>query len=118
MSESEQVTVIATQLKTKGDKARAIAKMGQEMLKRGFTHTQSSNTAEHELNHALADAGEGEVSLKQRGELTIPTYSSVGQRTDEEKIKIALAPKDPSPADLEIVADASKPKRKKFLGIF
>ena len=118
MAEGEQVTVIASGLKTKGDKARAIADMGQEMLQRGFTHTQSSNTAEHEIKHALADSGEGEVSLKQRGGLTIPTYSSVGNRTNEEKIRIALAPKNPSPTDLEAVADASKPKKKKFLGLF
>ena len=38
MSEAE-TTIIETNLVTKADKARAIAKMGQEMLKRGFTHT-------------------------------------------------------------------------------
>ena len=41
MSENGE-TVIGTNLVNKGDKARAIADMGQEMLKRGFTHTQSS----------------------------------------------------------------------------
>lgn len=114
MSESE--TIIETNLVSKGDKARAIAKMGQEMLKIGFTHTQSSNTAEHELKHAMADSGTGEVSLKQRGNLTVPTYSSLGKRTAEEKIKIALAPKDPSPTDLAVVKESKK--RKKIFGIF
>lgn len=80
------------------------------------SHTQSSNTAEHELKHAMADSGTGEVSLKQRGKLTVPTYSSIGQRTAEEKIKIALAPKDPSPTDLGIVEENKKIK--KIFGIF
>ena len=114
MAESE-TTVIATNLVNKGDKARAIADMGQTMLKKGFTHTQSANTAEHELEHALADSGTGEVSLRQSGKLTVPTYSSIGSRTSEQKVKIALAPKDPSPTDLEIAESA---KKKKFLGIF
>lgn len=33
--------VIATNLQTKGDKARAVAQMGQVMLKKGFTHTHT-----------------------------------------------------------------------------
>ena len=64
----------------------------------------------------MADPGIGEVSLKQRGELTVPTYSSLGQRTEEEKIKIALAPKNPSLTDLGIVEQNTK--RKKIFGIF
>jgi hypothetical protein len=117
MSESE---VVATNLKTKGDKARAVARVGQEMLSKGFTRTQASGIAEHEIKHALADTGEGEFSLKRSGELTVPTYSSLGDRTDQEKIKIALAPKDPSPTDIKIATEAqtSLKKRKKIFGLF
>jgi len=112
MSEDE-VHIIDTDLKTKGDKARAIAKMGQQMLNEGFTHTQASDVATHEIKHALEDPREGQVSLKKRGRLTIPTYSSLGYRTPEEKEKIALAPDNPSPRDLKIAEEAKKIKESK-----
>lgn len=67
----------------------------------------------------MADSGQGEVSLRKRGNLTVPTYSSIGERSAEEKIKIALAPKNPSQTDLNIVEEAKKQKpRKKLFGIF
>lgn len=86
------------------------------LKKVSHTHTQFSRATTHELKHALADQGTGEISLQKQGKLTIPTYSALGTRTAEEKTEIATAPEDTSPHDFKI-AEESKPKKKLF-GLF
>ncbi len=111
MDEEERV------VSTNADKAREAAKLGQELKRRGFTHTQSAEAAHHELRHGLADkGGDGSFSLRQDGNLTVPTYSAHGERTAEQKKKIALAPgKRASKTDLLIAAEADEEIKMSFL---
>lgn len=51
---------VASNIKTKGDAARAAAKLGQRAVERGLSPQNAAELAAHELSHALEDTSRRE----------------------------------------------------------
>lgn len=95
--DEESYLVVDKKLKTKGDKARAAAHIGRLAKSRGVSHEEAARSAHHELKHALADEGEGQMGLvtKRRGKAVSGAfYATEGERTHGQRLKIQIAPGD------------------------
>lgn len=95
--EDEGFLVVDKGLKTKGDKARAAAHIGRMARDRGVSHDEASRSAVHELKHALADEGEGQMGLvtKRKGRAVSGAfYATEGERSHGQRLKIQIAPGD------------------------
>ncbi len=95
IEEDEYLLTTDKSLKTKGDKARAAAHVGRLSKARGVPHEEAARGAHHELKHALADDGEGEMGLVTRGKAVAGAfYEPKGERTHRQRLKIQVAPGD------------------------
>lgn len=95
--DEEQYLTTDKKLVTKGDKARAAAHIGRLARSRGVSHEEAARSAHHELKHALADKGEGQMGLvtKHRGRAVSGAfYATEGERSHAERLKIQIAPGD------------------------
>ncbi len=104
---SETHLTIAKGLKTKGDKARAAAQIGQFAKTHGVPHEEAARGAAHELKHALADPEEGEMGavMKKRHIVAGAFYEPKGERSHKQLLKIELAPgRDMSGSDVKHAA--------------
>lgn len=86
------------ELRTKAEKARAVAKAGRYAEENGWTHEEAAGGAAHEIRHAMADPKPAIVGVEpNEGRMY---YEAIGNRTPEEMRAISLAPgKDMSIVD-------------------
>lgn len=108
-------------LQSKADKARAAAKIGQQLKGMGVPHDKAAEAAHHELQHGLADQGNGIMGIDvnvSEGK-AVPYYQAVGGRTAEEEIKYTEAPTTLSASDKrridELRSEIKKTTKKKGL---
>ena len=95
IEDDEYFLTVDKNLKTKGDKARAAAHVGRLSKARGVSHEEAARGAHHELKHALADDGEGQMGLVTRGRAVAGAfYETKGERTHKQRLKIQIAPGD------------------------
>ncbi len=111
---SEIEIIVASDIKTKGDAARGAASLGQELVNKwGIDKSQASEVAAHEYLHARADRPHLgilgiviDMTFRCVGSVF---YRSVGTRSAEQVIKVALAVGDKmSQQDRELVNQAEE----------
>jgi len=107
MIEDENELFASEPLDNGAAKARAAHQLKRELRKAGVFPPKIDDTVKHELDHALADRGKrGRFRIVKKDGLIVPSYQTEGHRSAQEKKRIAHAPHEPSPTDLEIARNA------------
>jgi len=93
----ERKEVVDSGIKTKGDVARAAARLGQKAVKRGLPPSTAAELAAHELSHGLEDESrrgnpaEMSLGLNPRGGVVSAEYKF--DQSDPKNVKrVATAP--------------------------
>jgi hypothetical protein len=106
MATSDEELYASEEVASGGDKARDAIELARQMKRHGAFPPKIGDRVAHELEHALEDKGKkGRFRIVKRDGLIVPSYETQGYRNPKEKSRIARAPHDPSPTDIQIAEE-------------